>query len=225
MSTPPKGFYRNPLQGRLWMRRLLAYAYSTYTEMARRWIQTLDTPENATFLDIGCSTGEQFSHWVSPDRGNFAIGMDVETSVLQVGTEQRIPSLVGQIEAIPLLQESLDIVCAFGVLSYMSAPVKSLSKIRSCLKPGGRMICAAAVLGGVRRASYPVFNSIRCSPTFRYIPTLSQLTTDFEQAGLKISRLDGNPLTWPLGRTPVPLNSRLRRQMACWVYLVAEPAR
>ena len=222
IRPPPEGFYRSPLQAAGWMRAVLGYAYSAYSEMARRWVAQQEIPRGIELLDIGCSTGELFASWAAPQYSNFIIGMDVEPTVLGAARARGFHPLVGEIESLAFADDVFDVICAFGVLSYMRDPPMALAALCDRLKPSGKLLAAAAVLGGLRTFSQPAFRALKPSPTFRYCPELERLKADLERAGFAITRVDGNPALWPLTRSPHVLSSRLRCALASWVFIVAE---
>jgi len=87
-------------------------------------------------LDVGCGTGlfMRLTGW--PEDGY--VGLDVSTGMLEHAryAYPRAMFHVGSVEAIPLVDESVDAaVSLFGPLSYVAAPVRALSEIRRVLRP------------------------------------------------------------------------------------------
>lgn len=93
--------------------------------------------------DLGCGTG-QLAAGLAPWVGQ-VVGVDRSPEMLQAA-ERRVRRLgnvelrLGELEALPLEDASLDLAVALLVLHYVPEPARALAEAARCLRPGGRLL-------------------------------------------------------------------------------------
>jgi ubiquinone/menaquinone biosynthesis C-methylase UbiE len=116
-------------------------------------------------LDVGCGSGVFLS--LAAPKVRFITGLDATVELVEEA-RRRLPAypfLVGEMEDLPLPDESYDIVTGFNSFQYASDISEALSEARRVLKPGGRIAlmiwgnpedCQAAVsLGAIGKLMPP----------------------------------------------------------------------
>ncbi|MFM1801742.1 MAG: hypothetical protein RJA81_1094 [Planctomycetota bacterium] len=89
-------------------------------------------------LDVGCGTGATAR--LLKDHGN-VIGLDFSQLALSACEKRGIDHLLqGSAMAIPLADNSVDVIVATDILEHLDEDEKALSEFRRILKPGGIVI-------------------------------------------------------------------------------------
>jgi len=168
-------------------------AYKSYQNGLTTWLDQVINPSNKIIADIGCGTGNTIAKWA---KENSVYGIDISLNMLQQSINFGLRPVAGSRDALPLKNNSFDIVCAFGIIVYSNDINKTLANLKQRLKPGGHIIIAAAVNGGVRSLTRPLLNAIRGKNIIKYIPSYSQLLTDIESADFLVKSRSG--ICWPI---------------------------
>ncbi len=93
--------------------------------------------QDATFLDAGCGTGLNLRNLSSE-----SIGLDINPRNITL-VKERLPhhgAVIGDIEYMPFLDESVEGVLCTEVLEHIPSPSRALHEIRRVLKPSGALI-------------------------------------------------------------------------------------
>ncbi len=101
-------------------------------------------------LDLGCGGGIDTllaAQAVAP--GGKAIGLDMLPEMLEVAAQHaaeaevtNVAWVVGEIEAIPLPEASVDVAISNGVINLSPRKSRAFAEIYRVLRPGGRMVVA-----------------------------------------------------------------------------------
>ncbi|PKL40617.1 MAG: hypothetical protein CVV44_03175 [Spirochaetae bacterium HGW-Spirochaetae-1] len=119
----------------------LTYPDENLVRMLRRYLNTQDDPQSLAALDMGCGSGRHCRLLAELGTG-IVMGMDVSDNALRLTEELGIEYLIhGDNRQIPLKNNSLDIVVAWGSLHYNYKEELShmTQEIYRILKPGGRL--------------------------------------------------------------------------------------
>ncbi len=173
-------------------------------------------------MDIGCGTGEMLQ--VLQKHQFQAFGLDYSLKMLQAVSksisDQRVPLINGEIEALPFKDETFDgLICA-GVIEYLNEDQQALSEIARILKRGGFAIITLSNRLSPARIFEPVAHSrlgqkikgwlkklLFKKQTMLYPPFHTHIPFFFDQeaekTGLKLSAYNFfhfSLLPWPLNR-------------------------
>jgi len=111
-----------------------------FAEMAKRFLDLLDIPENARVLDVGCGAGAFLQHVC----GNSSLaGVDYAKEAIRA-IRERLPGdfKVADAAALPFDNAAFDAVLSFGVFIYFDSldyARRVLNEMHRVLKPGGRI--------------------------------------------------------------------------------------
>ena len=96
-------------------------------------------------LDIGCGPGGVMQEVLK--RKHNVVGVDISEEMLKEAREiskkynhGRITCINGDMEYLPFLKDSFDVVLCLGVLQYLQSDRKSISEISGVVKTGGLVI-------------------------------------------------------------------------------------
>lgn len=105
-------------------------------------------------LDVGCGGGIDTilaAHAVAP--GGRSIGLDMLPEMLEVAARHaaeagvaNVEWMLGEMEAIPLPEASVDVVLSNGVINLSPRKSRAFAEIYRVLRPGGRMVVADIVV-------------------------------------------------------------------------------
>ena len=97
--------------------------------------------ENWTVGDLGCGTG-QIGRVLAPFVKQ-VIGIDSSAAMLDIARSRGVPGVdfrEGQLEALPVEEQELDVALLVLVLHYIADPPRVLSEVARSLQPGGRLL-------------------------------------------------------------------------------------
>lgn len=103
---------------------------------------------DATIVDIGCGTGSALRHAAEQVTAGTLIGIDPVPRMVEIAVQQtamhpavaRIRFYQGAADALPVAEQSADVVLAFDSFDHWPDPLAGLSEVRRILKPGGRFV-------------------------------------------------------------------------------------
>lgn len=139
------------LETRKWLRRLLCFNQANRD----KWIahRAAETPAGAMVLDVGagsCPYREFFAHcsyWTHDFQ-------QLESVQLRGGHGYGRIDYVSDILAIPVADESVDLILCTEVLEHVSEPILVVSEFARLLKPGGRLLVTAPLGSGLHQEPY-----------------------------------------------------------------------
>lgn len=178
----------------------------TYDVLEKRAIGGLlpDPTSGNRFLELGCGTG----HWSAffAERGFHVTGLDISARMVQVAREKQIPNAKfyrADAAAIPLPNDSFDVVGAITLLEFVADPRKVLAEMARCVRDGGCL-----VVGVLNRWSYlGISRKIQRTRVFRSarffsLRALRKLLWEYGRAEVR-SAACFLPWRWALGAAPV----------------------
>ncbi|MGO9061821.1 MAG: class I SAM-dependent methyltransferase [Candidatus Binataceae bacterium] len=197
---------------------------STFTYGRKKISELLDAqlkalPKGARVLDAGCGTGYDVARLTS--LGFKVSGLEPAES-MRVIAQRNNPLahiIAGDVENLPFLPGSFELVIAIEVIRYLRDPEIALSQIERVMKPGGRAVITAAPIFSLN--GYSLINAVTARvklPTFSKIRhfflterEMRRIAVDVGFRDVKIHAVFIGP--WhPLGRlSPRTLSLALRR--------------
>lgn len=101
-------------------------------------------PEGSQVLDIGCSTGT-LGAVLKNEKNATVVGLDITKSDVEVASKVLDEAYVFDIENGDMQKEKFasrkyDVIIFADVLEHMKDPVAVLTKVKTILKPGGRIV-------------------------------------------------------------------------------------
>ena len=106
-----------------------------------------DQPFN-TMLDIGCGTGHLLQHYIA--KNVTGIGIDYSPTIItHHAREKKFPASQADVNDMPFVEASFDLVTCFGLIEHLDDPIGALSEIRRITQPGGRAMITVPRITGV----------------------------------------------------------------------------
>lgn len=112
-----------------------------------KWLLREHNPNgsNSLVFDLGCGTGLNLSSFNDEFK---TIGSDISKEALGFCRERQLENLFScKAEAIPLANDSVDLVTALDVLEHVREDLPALKEINRVLKPGGKLIVIVPAYG------------------------------------------------------------------------------
>jgi ubiquinone/menaquinone biosynthesis C-methylase UbiE len=117
---------------------------------SKRFISTL--PKGSTVLDLGCGNGRNSIYLAK--EGMEVVGIDFSRGLIKIAknkiewkqVEENVNLIEGDIDSLPLKDESVDAVLYIATLHHLPTPserLESLLEVKRCLKPGGSALVSA----------------------------------------------------------------------------------
>lgn len=117
--------------------------YVARRRILREQLRSLHLPAAADILEVGSGTGAnlallaEFGHVTGLEMEQRAIDLARRT----LGPRKDIRLLQGRCpEDLDRLEQRFDLVCLFDVLEHIAQDLEALSRLRTLLKPGGRLL-------------------------------------------------------------------------------------
>ena len=167
----------------------------------QQWAATYDEPRNGLFdldepimhaildefptgaaLDAACGTGRLASSLVA--RGHHVIGVDSSPDMLAVA-RRRLPTaefLLGEIENLPVPDDSFDVVTCGLALSHLSSVGTAMLEFARVLRPGGHLVISDVSAELILRGS--VVHALGPDGEPGLVPTFRHSTGDHLRAAL-----------------------------------------
>ncbi|MBD5635935.1 MAG: class I SAM-dependent methyltransferase, partial [Candidatus Eremiobacteraeota bacterium] len=127
---------------------------------------------DGTLLEAGCGLGQWL--FFALERGTkHAIGLDLTADTLRrlrksetlrsYFDEGRIELLEGDMRAIPLAAESVDLIFSFGVIEHVVSrdSQKTVDEFFRVLRPGGRILLATPNVWSMHSVTRPILQALR----------------------------------------------------------------
>jgi SAM-dependent methyltransferase len=112
-----------------------------------KWLLREHNPNgsDALLFDLGCGTGLNLSSFNDEFK---TIGSDISREALGFCRERNLENLFScKAEAIPLANDSVDLITALDVLEHVREDLPALKEINRVLKPGGKLIVIVPAYG------------------------------------------------------------------------------
>jgi malonyl-CoA O-methyltransferase len=127
-------------------------SYDSVAQLQRNVGQTLlnqldDSEQFGLVVDLGCGTGFLINEWLSHKRvaATRFVALDIAFPMLQIARQKQVSNLqvdylCADLEYLPLLPQSADLVISNLALQWSSNLEKAFTGIKSALKPEGRFL-------------------------------------------------------------------------------------
>lgn len=133
------------IQGDLWGARAVEWAdlqESSFRPLYEAAFAALKLDKGASLLDAGCGAGLACS--IAQSQGAEVSGIDAATALVAIA-KQRCPGAdirVGELEALPFVDDSFDAVTGFNAFQYATDAVHALAEAKRVTKPTGAVVIA-----------------------------------------------------------------------------------
>ena len=125
----------------VWDGYVAAPALCRVEDLLRTWVQP-----GAVVLDAGTGTGERLKTVLSHTQAERVIGLDVSSGMLAVARskihDERAALVRGDLAALPLATNSIDVVCCTWAVEILSDPRRAVQEFVRVIKPDGIVIYA-----------------------------------------------------------------------------------
>lgn len=134
------------VQGPLWDRHARDWFSVQETQSRALYdilLKAIALTPDTTLLDAGCGSG-QFCELVS-QTGAGVMGLDASEGLLDLARQRapRAAFFTGEIEELPFVDLTFDVVTLINSLQHVTDPQRALKETRRVLRPGGRVAIAA----------------------------------------------------------------------------------
>ena len=110
----------------------------TYKTTKERNIKASKLIDKGTYvLDVGCGHGE-LMELIQPT--NDVFGIDFTMKMLEDCFKKGLKVMWGEAENIPFCNNHFDVVCALGLIEYLSEDEKFINEVYRVLKPNGTLV-------------------------------------------------------------------------------------
>jgi SAM-dependent methyltransferase len=100
-----------------------------------------DLPADALITDIGCGDGFHLRLLQDYGRKSWRLqGIDLDSRAAKVAAEHGLLVHVGDVGAVDLPRDSVDLAFMIQTIEHVEDPVAALTAARDLLKPGGRLV-------------------------------------------------------------------------------------
>ena len=99
--------------------------------VAERFVDWLDAPESARWLDVGCGTGALSSRILELAQPSGVVGIDASAAYVEVARGrlgQRFEAHVGDATTLPFADGSFDVVVSALLLNFLPDPARALAE-------------------------------------------------------------------------------------------------
>jgi len=134
------------VQGPLWGRRALDWSEVQEPQSGALYeivLKALALTRDTALLDVGCGSG-LFCE-IAASQGASAMGLDASSAMLDLARRRtpRASFFEGEMEELPFVEKTFDVVTALNSLQHVTSPLGALMEARRVLKPGGKLVIAA----------------------------------------------------------------------------------
>ena len=161
------------------------------------WMSTVSTHVGGrnlnTILDLGCGTG-RFSEALAVRFDAEVIGVDPSTKMLDQAKRKQHDSRVryqpGRGEAIPLPDNSVDLIFMSMVFHHFESPALGASECRRVLRPEGTVFLRAGTCERIDSYPYVEFFPTSRPILERCLPAVGSVREIFEAAGFRTEAIE-----------------------------------
>jgi ubiquinone/menaquinone biosynthesis C-methylase UbiE len=133
------------IQGDLWGARAREWAdlqEGSFRPLYEAVFAAAKTGKGTRVLDVGCGAGLACS--IAQSHAAQVSGIDASSALVDIA-KQRCPGAdirVGELEALPIADDSFDVTTGFNAFQYASDAVHALSEARRVTRPSGSVVIA-----------------------------------------------------------------------------------
>lgn len=108
-------------------------------------VEMLETGPAASILELGCGSGGTGDAVLRAGKAGRYVGIELSPTAAAVASRRLSEVLVGDVQELDLghLEASFDALVISEVLEHLTDPWTTLSRLRGCLKPGGRVYASS----------------------------------------------------------------------------------
>lgn len=146
LSSSVKTYGSSKAQGPLWGRHAddwLKIQEPQSLALYNVVLKALALTRDSALLDVGCGAG-MFCE-LAALRGTSVMGLDASSGLIDLARHRALRSTFfeGEMEAMPFVGQTFDVVTLLNSLQHATTPLQVLSEARRVLRPGGRVAIAA----------------------------------------------------------------------------------
>lgn len=140
-----------------WFGRLLVRGMNLgHTGLTRWGLSTVEIPEHANVLDVGCGGGRTLEYLASLVRLGKAVGIDYSEDSVAVARRRnqeliasgRVEVLHGEVSSMPFPDATFDCVTAVETYYFWPDIAADLAEVRRVMKPNGQLVIIAGMYLG-----------------------------------------------------------------------------